>query len=377
MEFALTREHEMLRKMVGDFVESEVTPRAEALDEAGDFPFDLVKKSADLGLVGMINSKDNGGTQMGHLARMITIEEVSRIYPSLGFFFQTGHLAMYILEGKGTDEQKERYLPSLCRGETISCTAITEPSGGSDLSGTQTTAELDGDDYVISGRKVFTTLGGVADVACVVAKSGDGFSVLLVDKETPGFEIPHREPRSGLRSLPVNELSFTNCRVPRTNLIGAEGRGLGVAIGAVGAIGRTGAAGVGLGIAEGVYEIALKFAKERKLYGKPIFDLQAVQFALVDIDVEIEAAKWLCYYSAWLLDQGKTAREASTEIARAKLFTVDVANRASLKAVQLMGAYGLSPEFQVERRFNDALELFAAAGTREIMKVTIGASLAR
>ena len=377
MDFALSREHEMLRNMVREFAEAELEPNALGLDEKGEFPLDLVRRTAELGLVGMVNSKEYGGSAMGHLARMITIEETSRIYASLGFFFQTGHLGMYALESFGSEEQKAKYLPPLCRAERISCLALTEQSGGSDPSGMQTVATPEGDDYVVNGRKVFISLAGVADVICFVARSGEGYSLFLVEKGTPGFEVTRREPRLGLLTLPVSEFALTNCRLPKANLIGAEGRGLGMAMTAIAAIGRTGAAGVGLGIAKGAYEAATKFAKERQLYGKPIAQLQAVQFILVDMDVDYEAAKWLCYNAAWLLDQGKAPREIASEIARAKLYACDVANRTALKAVQVMGAYGLAPEYHVARRLRDALELLPAAGAQEVMRVTIGGAIAR
>ena len=175
----------------------------------------------------------------------------------------------------------------------------------------------------------------------------------------------------------MSELAFNNCKIPKQNLIGQEGQGLGIALVSIAAIARTGVAGVSLGIAQGAYEAALKFAKERNLYGKPIVQLQAIQFALVEMNIEIEAAKWLCYYAAWLLDQGKNPREIGSEIARAKVYATDLANRVCPKAVQVMGGYGLVPEYHVARRLRDALEMLPAAGTQEIMRVTIGASISR
>ncbi len=376
MDFSPTREQEMLRNMVREFAESELAPNALSLDEKGEFPFAIVKKMAKLGLVGMINSKEYGGSDMGHLARMITIEEISRVYPPLGFFLQTS-IALYVLQNFGTEEQKKKYLPPLCHGETVSAFALTEATGGSDPSTMQTTAQLEGDEYVVNGRKVFITTGEVADVVGFAAKTGDGISCLLVEKGTPGFNAPRREESLGLRSLPVSELAFTNCRIPKQNLVGQEGRGLGLALTSIAAMGRTGAAGVSLGIAQGAYEAALKFAKERNLYGKPIIQLQAIQFALVDMNTEIEAARWLCYHPAWLLDQGKSTREIGTEIARAKLYATDVANKVCSRAVQVLGGYGLTPEYHVVRRLRDAQEMWPAAGTQEIMKATIGAGIAR
>ncbi len=375
MDFSLTREQEILRDTVREFAQRELVPNALALDEKGEFIRDIVKKTAELGLVGIITSKEYGGNGMGHLARMIAIEELSRVYASLGFFFQTGQLGLYALENFGTEEQKKKYLPPLCRADLIAATAVTEAGGGSDASTITTTAELMGDEYIINGRKVFISLAPVCDLTLVVAKTGERFSAILVERGTPGFGTPRRENFPGLRSLPVGDLVFTNCRVPKSNLVGQEGRGIAVAMSTIGAVGRTGVAGVGLGTAEGCYEVALKYAKERELYGKPIAELQAIQYMLVDSNLEIEAARWLCYYAAWLLDQGKSPRDAGNEIARCKLYACNIASQIALRAIQIMGGYGIVPEYEVVRRLNDSIELFAAAGSQEIMKNTIGRSI--
>lgn len=377
MDFLFSKEQQMLRKMVREFGESELAPKALILDEKGEFPFNILKKAAGLGLAGIINSKEYGGSYMGHLARIIVIEEISRIYASLGFYFQTSQIGMSILENFGTEEQKRKYLPPLCRGDECLCFALTEASGGSEPSAIQTTAELIDNEYIVNGRKVFATSGGVAKFNCFVAKTAGGISIFIVEQGTPGFEVPRRESSLGLRSLPVGELVFTNCKIPTVNLIGQEGKGLGIALSGIASLGRTGAAAVSLGIAQGAYEAALKYAKERNLYGKPIVQLQAIQFSLVDMNVEIEASRWLCYYAAWLLDQGKNPREISSEIARAKLYTTEVANSICSRAVQILGGYGLIPEFHIARRLRDAQEMWPAAGTQEIMKLTIGANISK
>ncbi len=375
MDFSLTREQEILRDTVREFTQREVVPKALVLDEKGEFIQDLVMKIAELGLLGITTSKKYGGNGMGHLAKMIAIEELSRVYASLGFFLETGPLGIYIIENFGTEEQKEGYLPPLCRADLISATAITESSGGSDPSAITTTAELVGDEYVLNGRKVFITLAPVCDLAIVVAKTGDRFSTFLVEKGTPGFDTPRRENFPGLRGLPVGDIVLTNCRLPKSNLLGQEGKGMTIAMAAIGTIARTGIAGVGLGIAEGCYEAGLKYAKERILYGKPIAELQSIQYMLVDANVDIEAARWLCYYAAWLLDQGKSPREATGAIARSKLYACNLASEIAMKAIQIMGGYGTIPEYEVVRRLNDSIELFAAAGSQETMKNMIGRSI--
>ena len=375
MDFSLTREQEILRDTVREFAQRELAPKALALDEKGEYIHDIIKKTAELGMVGIITAREYGGSGMGHLARMIMIEELSKVYASLGFFFQTGQIGMYLLENFGTEEQKKKYLPPLCKADLTAATALTESGGGSDPAAMTTTAELVGDEYVINGRKIMISEAPVCDLAIFVARTGEKFSAFLVEKGTAGFETPNRENYPGLRSIPVGDLVFTNCRIPKSNLVGQEGRGIAVAITGIAAVGRTGVAGVGLGTAEGCYEAALKYAGERTLYGKPIAELQAVQYMLVDSNVEIEAARWLCYHAAWLLDQGKSPRDAGAEIARGKLYACNIASQIALRAIQVMGGYGTIPEYEVVRRLNDSIELFTTAGTQEIMKNTIGRSI--
>lgn len=375
MDFGLTREQEMLRETVREFTQREVAGKALALDEKGEFIREIVNKTAELGIVGIITSREYGGSGMGHLARMLAIEEFSRVYASLGFFFQTGQMGLYILENFATEELKSKYLQSLCRAELIIATALTESGGGSDPSAILTTADLVGDEYVINGRKVYISLSTVCDLAVIVARTGEQFSAFLVERGTPGFETPRREGFPGLRSTPVGDLVFNDCRIPKSNIIGQEGKGLSVALTAIGAVGRTGVAGVGLGIAEGCYEVALNYAKERKLYGRPITEIQAIQYMLVDSNLEIETAKWLCYYTAWLLDQGKSPRQISGDIARSKFYACNIASQVAMRAIHIMGGYGTAPEFEVVRRLNDSMELFAAAGSQEIMKNTIARSI--
>jgi alkylation response protein AidB-like acyl-CoA dehydrogenase len=297
------------------------------------------------------------------------------VYASLGFFYQTGQIGMYIIENLGSEEMKKKYLPGLCKADLVIATALTEPGGGSDPGAILTTAEPDGDSYVINGRKVMISEAPVCDLAIFVAKTGDKFSAFLVEKGTSGFEASGKENYAGLKSVPVGDLVFTNCRLPKENMIGGEGKGLAAAIGGISAIGRTGVAGVGLGLAQGSYEAAVKYARERNLYGKPIAALQAIQHHLVDSNVEIETARWLCYKAAWMLDQGMSPRDAGDDIVRAKLYSCEIASRIALRAINVMGGYGTVPQYEVVRRLNDSVELFTAAGTQEVMKNTLARSI--
>jgi len=378
LDFNLSEEQKILTRTIRGFAEKELAPKAFEIDDKGDFPRDVVRKVANQGLLGIIIPEKYGGCPMGHLSRVISIKEISRVHPSMGLFLQASPLGLWTILRFGDEEQRQRYIPPVVRGEEIMCMAVTEPIGGSDPTAIRTVAKLEGDEYVVDGGKCFITNGSLADVCVFIARTGKdsrGLSVFLVEKGTPGFSSGAREKHTGFRSMEIAELYFKNCRIPKTNLIGKEGAGLKAALTSISEIGRLGNAAVALGIAEATRETAIRFATERRLYGKPILELQAIQFALADMDTKIEAARWLAYYAAWLLDQGKEGKGIAKEIARAKLFTSEVARDTALHAVQVQGAYGTLPEFKAIRYLLDSLETIAAAGTNETMRRVIGQSL--
>jgi alkylation response protein AidB-like acyl-CoA dehydrogenase len=380
MDFSLTPEQELLRNALREFAEKELVPKAFELDEKGEFPREIVKKICDLGLMGIVIPTEYGGSPMGHLARMISIEEISRACASFGLFLQASPLGLWAILHFGTEEQKMKYIPPVVKGEKIMCMAVTEASGGSDPLSTATRAKVRGDEYIVNGSKCFITNSSIADICVCIARTGEGpngLSTFIVEKGTEGFESGMREKHAGLRAMEVSELIFKNCRIPKANLVGKEGDGLKASLATISEIGRTGCTGVALGIAEAAYESALKFAKERTLYGKPIASLQAIQFMLADMAMEIEAAKWLAYYTAWLLDNGKSGKEIQKEIAMAKAYSSEVARRTAEKAIQVHGACGTLPEFHVMRYLRDALETIAAGGTSEIMRVIIGREITK
>ena len=374
MDFSFTQEQEMLRKVVHEFAQKELVPKAVELDASGEFPRDIIQKIADLGVIGIVIPTEYGGSPMGHLARMISIEELSRAYASIGLFLQSTPLGLWAILHFGNEEQKKKYIPPVVKGEKIMCMAITEPSGGSDPQSATTKAKLEGNDYVVNGNKCFISNGGIADICVFLARTGEGpkgLSCFVVEKGTKGFDPGMRESHAGMRSVNVSELFFKNCCIPKENLIGNEGDGLRASLKTVSEIGRTGNTGVALGIAGAANETALTYVKDKKLYGKPIAELQAIQFMLADMNVELEAARWLAYHAAWLLDQGKTSREIAKEIASAKVYSSEVARRTAIKAIQIHGAYGTLPEFHVMRYLRDALEAISAGGTNEIMRTVI------
>ncbi|MDP6783022.1 MAG: acyl-CoA dehydrogenase family protein [Dehalococcoidia bacterium] len=377
MDFQLSREQEMLRNMVRSFAETEVAPRAAALDEACQFPYDLVKRIGEQGLIGMFIPKEYGGPGMGYLARALVLEEMSRVYPPLGFFFEGGDPGMYLILTYGNDDMKRSVLPQLCKGDKIACFAVTEATGGSNPADMQTTADASEGGYIINGRKVFITMGSVADYICLAARTGEKYSAFMVEKGTPGFEAGHRENVVGVKSLPVDELVFNGVKVPVANHLGEDGQGLVAALGAITLVARPGVASVALGLARGAFEEAVSFTKERKMYGAPLINLQALQFALADMETEIEASRWLVYYLGWLLDQGKSSREVSRDSSRAKLFATETAKKVTMGVVQMMGGYGTIYDYKVVSRLTDALTLLPAGGTQEVMRMTLGREIAR
>jgi alkylation response protein AidB-like acyl-CoA dehydrogenase len=378
LDFNLSSEQEMLRAAIREFAQKELAPKVLEIDNQGGFPHDVARKIADLGLLGMVVPEKYGGSNMGHIARLIVIEEVSRAYPSMGLFLQATPLGLWTILLFGNEAQKLKYIPPVVSGQKNMCMAVTEPTGGCDLAAIRTSAKRDGKEYVINGSKCFITNGSIADTCVLLAKTGNekkSLSTFAVEKGTPGFTVGAREEHMGFRSIEINELYFEDCRIPEENLVGKEGEGLKAALTAISEIGRIGNAGVALGIAEAAHQHSLKFARERKLYGNPIFQLGGIQTMLADMDVEIEAARWLAYYAAWLLDCGKRGKAIAKEVARAKLLTAEVARRTALKAVQIHGAYGTVKEANVVNLLLDSLETIAAAGTSEIMRVIIGHNL--
>ncbi len=376
MDFIFTTAQESLRNTACSFARSEIAPRAIEMDETGEIPRDLIKRMGELGMIGTIIPKEYGGSATGHVARMIVIEELSRVYASLGFFLETPHMGIFVLQTHGNEKQKAEYLPSLSTGEKISVLAVTEQGGGSAPANIQTSATLDKDIFIVNGKKTFISWGGIAEICILLTNTEKGPTILLIDKNVSGYTVGEERIRtSGLRSVGAAELLFSNCRVPPENIIGEEGRGLAYALESIQDIGRTGAAGTALGIARGAYESALNFAKGRVLYGNPIAKLQSIQFKLADMDIKVEAARWLVYYAAWLLDQGKSGKDTALPVSRAKVFAVESARDIALKAIEIHGGSGTLPEYHVIRHLRDSLELFSAAGTNDIMRVVIGGTI--
>lgn len=372
MDFKLSEREELLRKSTREFAESEITPKIEAMEETGEFPVDLLKPMAKLGITGLIAPPEYGGVGLGYLARTIVLEELGRVCAAIPMSMQVHHMAIAALKDFGTEEQKKKYLPPLAKGETMGCVAVTEPSGGSDLLGMQATAALKGDKWILNGRKCFITNSHTSAYWVVIARTGEGpkgLSAFIVEKDAPGAKTGRVEHKFGLRGSNTGELVLDNCEIPRENILGQEGGGLGVALKTVSESGRTGMAATALGILQACYEEAGKFASERVLYGKPIAALQAISFYMAEIYTELDICRLLCYRASWMKDQNL---RFDTESAMAKSYTCDAAARCAKKAIEIHGAYGILKEYKVQRLLRDALVTISAGGTGEIGKVVLG-----
>jgi alkylation response protein AidB-like acyl-CoA dehydrogenase len=371
MEFKFSDREELLRKTVRDYAEKEIPPHMEAMEETGEFPVELLKGMGQMGILGVITAPEYGGTGMGALARIIVLEELGRVCPAIPMAIQVHHMCTYALGTWGNDEQKKKYLPPLCKGETMGVVAVTEPSGGSDVAGIQTTAKLEGDKYILNGRKCFITNSHHADAWVVIARTGEGgkgLSAFIVEKDFPGAKAGRKENKVGLRGANTGELAFTNCEVPKANLLGEEGAGMTVAIQDIVQCGRPGMAAVALGILNGVLEQAAKFANERTLYGKSISKLQAIQWYIADIYADLEIARLLTYRVGWMIDQ---KINCAAESALAKQFACEAAARSARKAIEIHGSYGIMHEYAVQRLLRDALVTIPAGGTAEIAKLVM------
>ncbi len=375
MDLALSEEQLLLQRTVREFAESEVKPLAKELDETGHFPRETFRKAAELGLTGIAVPEQYGGAGMDPIAYSIVIEEVSRVCASTGVVLSVQN-SLYCdpVLRFGTEEQKQKFLVPFARGEKIGCYALTEPQAGSNAAALRTKAVLKGDKYVINGTKAWITNGGAADAAIVYTnthpeKGEKGITALIVEKGTRGFAVGKEEKKLGINATACCELSFTDCEVPVTNRIGAEGEGYKVALSTLDG-GRIGIAAQATGIAQGAFDAALAYAQQRQAFGHPIADFQAIQFMLADMATEIDAARLLVRKAAW---KEETGARFSMEASVAKLFASEMATRVTHKAIQIHGGNGYSREYPVERNYRDARITEIYEGTSEIQRLVIAA----
>jgi alkylation response protein AidB-like acyl-CoA dehydrogenase len=397
VEFSLTDEQQHLRRTVREFAEGEIAPHVMEWDETSTFPSEIIPKLAEMGFLGVIFPEQYGGAGMGYLEYAIIIEELSRVDGSIGIIVAahnslcTNHIYKF-----GSEAQKTKYVVPLAQGKKLGCWSLTEPEAGSDAGGTRTVAAkqegLPGrrqgepgreDGWVSNGAKTFTTNGHHADVCVAMAvtdasKKHHGISAFIIEKGTPGFRPGKKENKLGLRASDTSEVVFTDCRVPAENLLGAEGEGFVNSLQILDG-GRISIASLGLGMAQGAYECSVRYAKQRKQFGKTISEFQAIQFKLADMATQIDAARLLTYRAAWLADRAIAAGDYDARITRessmAKLYAGEVAVRVANEAVQIHGGYGFIKDYPAEKFYRDVKLCTIGEGTSEIQRLVIARQL--
>ncbi len=381
MDFMLRKEHEMARTLFKEFAEKEVKPLAQEVDETEEFPRETVAKMAKNGFLGIPIPKEYGGQGCDPLTYVMCVEELSKVCGTTGVIV-SAHTSLCCdpIMTFGTEEQKQKYLVPLAKGEKLGAFGLTEPGAGTDAQGQQTKAVLDGDEYVINGSKIFITNGKEADVYVIFAVTGiiekkgrkmKEISSFIVEKGTPGFSFGTKEKKMGIRGSSTYELIFTDCRVPKENLLGKVGQGFKIAMHTLDG-GRIGIAAQALGIAEGALDRTIAYTKERKQFGKSIAAQQNTQFQLADMATKVQAAQLLVYKAAMAKANQK---EYGFEAAQAKLYAAEVAMEVTTKAVQLHGGYGYTREYDVERMMRDAKITEIYEGTSEVQRMVISAAL--
>lgn len=377
MEFLLTEEQEMIKKMVRDFAEGEVAPGAGERDEEERFDRELFEQIGQLGLAGIPFPGEYGGGEAGVVSYAIAVEELSRVCASTGVTLSAHtSLGSWPIYKYGNEEQKKKYLMPLAEGSKLGAFGLTEPAAGTDAANLQTTAVLDGDSYVLNGTKIFITNAGEAEIYVVFAVTDKeqkhrGISAFIVEKDTPGFTFGKAEKKMGIRASTTMELIFENCRIPKENLLGEEGQGFRIALSTLDG-GRIGIAAQAVGIAQGALEAAINYSKEREQFSQSLSKFQAIQFMLADMATKVEAARMLTYRAANLEEKGLPYGQAS---AMAKLFASETAMEVTTKAVQIFGGYGYSREYPVERMMRDAKITEIYEGTSEVQRIVIAANL--
>ncbi|MBE9533538.1 MAG: acyl-CoA dehydrogenase [Proteobacteria bacterium] len=381
MKFELTEEQNLIRDMVREFAETEIAPGVKERDEEERFDRELMfDKLAELGLTGIVFPEECGGAGADYISYAIAVEELSRVCASTGVTL-SAHLSLganpiYMF---GTEDQKQTYLKPLAEGNKMGAFGLTEPNAGSDAGGTKTTAVLDGDEWILNGSKIFITNGKEAETYIVFArtdkeaKKHHGISAFILEKGTPGFSFGKKEEKMGIRASLTYELVFENCRIPKDNLLGEEGKGFKVAMKTLDG-GRIGIASQALGIAQGALDAAVAYAKERKQFNQSIANFQGVSFQLADMATQVEAARFLIYNSAYRASNGQSY---SLESAMAKLFASETAMKVTTQAVQIHGGYGYTREYPVERMMRDAKITEIYEGTSEVQRLVIGTALTR
>jgi alkylation response protein AidB-like acyl-CoA dehydrogenase len=377
MDFGFTEEHHQLRKTIRAFTEAEMLPHVMEWDESQQFPVQLFRKLGDLGVLGAVFPEDLGGSGYSYVDYSILVEELARVDPSIALSI-AAHISLCTnhIYVAGNDAQRRQYIPKLVAGELVGAWALTEPESGSDAGGTRTSAVLQGDCWVLNGSKTFITNAHIADVFVVMAmtdraQATHGISAFLLQKDVQGFRTGKKENKLGMRCSPTGELIFTDCRVPAANLIGKQGAGFIDSLRVLDG-GRISIAALSVGVAQGAFDAALKYSKQRKQFGSFISEFQAIQGKLADMATEIDAARLLTLRAAWLKDSGAPVKKESS---MAKLYASEVAVRVANEAVQIHGGYGFIKDYPVEKFYRDAKLCTIGEGTSEIQRMVIARQL--
>ncbi len=382
MDFSFTDDQRLIRDTVRQFMEAEMRPHIREWERKEHFPLAQIQKLGELGCCGMLIPEEWGGTASDTISYAMMLEEVARVCASTAVVLSVTNSVVAVPIWKhGTDEQKKKYLPRLARGEILGAFCLTEPQAGSDAAGIQARAVRDGDNYRLNGTKSWVTTGGIAGVHIVFAKTDPaagarGVTAFLVEPNFPGFRVSRYEDKMGIRLSKTAEISLDDCRVPVANRLGEEGAGLKIALAGLDG-GRVGIAAQAVGIAQGALEESLRYAKQRRAFGKNIGEFQAIQWMLADMQTEIEAARGLVHRGAWLRDHphGHSASAIGAAASRAKLYASEMVNRVVYKAVQVHGSAGYSRESDVERMYRDARVISIYEGTSEIQRMVIARDL--
>jgi butyryl-CoA dehydrogenase len=378
MDFSLNDHQKLIRDTVRQFMEAEVRPSVKEMEKTEKFPAEAIKKLGEMGCCGMLMPEEWGGPGLDTISYVLMLEEVARVFTAMSTALGVTNSAVQVpLLMFGTEAQKKKYLRRMAMGETLGAFCLTEPAAGSDAAGIQARAVRHGDSYKLSGTKTWVTNGSVAGVLLVFAKTdpaagGKGLSAFLVEPGFAGFRVGRHEDKMGQRSSPSVEILLNDCVVPVENRMGEEGQGLKIALSALDG-GRIGIAAQAVGLAQGALEETVKYAKQRGAFGKKIADFQAIQWMIADMQTEIEAARALTYYAAWLKDTHPTKLGASSS--KAKLYASEMVNRVVYKAVQVHGSVGYSRETDVERMYRDARVITIYEGTSEVQRMIIAREL--
>jgi alkylation response protein AidB-like acyl-CoA dehydrogenase len=379
MEFELTEEQRLIQQTARRVARERVAPRAAEMDETGEYPHDIFAAFRELGLLGLTIPQEYSGSGAGTLALALAVEEVAKYCCSSGLILLLSALPTHPILLGGTGEQKQSWLPRSAKGEIKGAFCLTEPNAGSDAAALETRAVRDGDDYVINGEKMYISGGTVADFVVAFAKTtpdgARGISGFIVPTDSPGFSVARTDRKMGVRGVPTANIVFDNVRVPKDLLLGGEeGKGFGHAMTTLNTL-RPVVGARGVGLAEGAMTYALEFARQREAFGKPISELQAIQFMFADMAIQIEAARLLVYQGAWLVDQGRYRREDAALLSIAKAYATETAVKVASDALQVLGAQGYMMDHPLERHYRDARQLMIVEGTSQIQRVVIARAL--